>query len=213
MAIMQVFTRVTCFLVVALGAVIPVLAQSPGQPGQFDYYLLTLSWTPEFCHGHASNAECSEHRGFMVHGLWPQYKDGTWPANCTTTQAVPTDTSPVANIMPQDIIPHEWEKHGTCSGLSGNDYFSLIRKVFESIKIPDQFASPSRSFTLHLSDLKKAFEQSNPSLADQDIAVQLNRKYLNAVEICLSKSDNPAPIACTGVKDVSGGTFIVPPVQ
>jgi ribonuclease T2 len=203
-----------CFLVLTLAAAFPSRAQQPETPGQFDYYLLTLSWSPEFCHGHPSAPECGAHRGFMVHGLWPQFNNGTWPANCQTNQPAPTDTSPVAGIMPQDIIQHEWEKHGTCSGLSGNDYFALIRKVFDSIKIPPHFVSPSQSFTVRPGALKDAFEKSNASLADQDIAIELaSGRYLSAVEICLSKGDNPSPIACSSVKDIHGGTFIVAPVR
>jgi ribonuclease T2 len=202
-----------CFLLVLSGAAFQAGAQQPGPAGQFDYYLLTLSWSPEFCHGHPSAPECSEHKGFMVHGLWPQFNNGTWPANCQTNQPGPTDTSPVANIMPQDILQHEWEKHGTCSGLSGNDYFALIRKVYDSIKIPDQFASPTQSFTFRPAGLKTQFQQSNPPLAQSDMAIELSGKYLSGVEICLTKSENPAPIACSSVKDVHGGTFIVPAVQ
>lgn len=37
--------------------------------GAFDYYLLTLSWSPEFCLTHPSAAECSAHPGFILHGL------------------------------------------------------------------------------------------------------------------------------------------------
>jgi len=212
---MRVLTTTCCFLIVTMAAAIsPAHAQQPGQPGQFDFYLLTLSWSPEFCHGHPGAPECSQHRGFMVHGLWPQFNNGAWPADCQTTQPAPTDTSPVANIMPQDILPHEWEKHGTCSGLSGNDYFALIRKVFDSIQIPSQFAAPTRSFTIRPAALKDAFEKSNPGLADQDVAIQLNSgRYLNAVEFCLNKGSNPTPMPCANVKDVHGGTFIVPPVR
>jgi ribonuclease T2 len=188
-------------------------AQQPGQPGQFDFYLLTLSWSPEYCHGQPNAPECGAHHGFMVHGLWPQFNNGTWPANCQTNQPGPTDTSPVANIMPQEIIPHEWEKHGTCSGLSGNDYFALIRKVFDSIKIPDRFVSPAQSFTLGPAGLKAAFQQNNPTLAPQDMSMELSGKYLSAVEICLTKSDTPVPMACSNVKPARRGTFIVPPVQ
>jgi ribonuclease T2 len=210
---MRNLAAICCFAIAIFPAAFQARAQQPGPPGQFDYYMLTLSWSPEFCHGHASAPECGAHPGFMVHGLWPQFNNGTWPADCQTNQPAPTDTSPVANIMPQDIISHEWEKHGTCSGLSGNDYFALIRKVYDSIKIPDRFASPSQSFTLRPAALKTAFQQSNASLAPQDMAIELSGKYLSAVEFCLTKGDTPAPMACSNVKDVRGGTFIVPPVQ
>ncbi len=188
-------------------------AQSQGTPGVFDFYLLTLSWSPEFCHGHPNAPQCSEKLGFIVHGLWPQYNNGTWPLNCPTNNPAPTDTSSVSQIMPPSILQHEWEKHGTCSGLSGNDYFRLIRRIFDSLKMPGDLTSPTRSFTLTPAALKKDFENTNSSLADQDIAIQLNHGYLNAVEICFSKGATPAPIACTNVTDIHGGTFKIPPVR
>lgn len=197
----------------ALTAAFPVRAQQPGTAGQFDFYLLNLSWSPEFCHGHPQDSECSEHRGFLVHGLWPQYNNGSYPANCVTEQPPPTDTSPVSGIMPQEIIPHEWQKHGTCTGLSGDDYLKLIRKVFDSVTLPDRFKAPPQTFTEQPPQLKKDFEQANPALTDQAIAIELTHGYLSAVEICFSKADTPAPIACSNVKDARGGTFKVAPVR
>src|SRR5580692_7150493 len=48
-----------------------------GQPGAFDYYVLALSWSPEFCHSHPTKPECVWGKfGFVVHGLWPQYANG-----------------------------------------------------------------------------------------------------------------------------------------
>jgi ribonuclease T2 len=200
-------------MVLACGLAFAGQGQSAGQAGVFDFYLLTLSWTPEFCHTHQSNPECSGHHGFMVHGLWPQNKDGSWPQDCQTSQPGPSDTSPVADIMPSDIIDHEWQKHGTCSGLSGDDYFKLIRSVFDSITIPQDLKSPSQAFTTRPARLKDDFEKANSSLSDQAMAIQLTGGYLNAVEICLSKGDNPQPIACSGLRDVHGGTFKVAPVR
>jgi ribonuclease T2 len=57
-------------------------AQHKGQPGKFDFYLLNLSWAPEFCSIQGTSPECTGavHYGFIVHGLWPQNNDGT----CTT---------------------------------------------------------------------------------------------------------------------------------
>jgi ribonuclease I len=48
--------------------------------GVFDYYLLTLSWSPTFCLTHKDDAQCSgKGYGFVLHGLWPQYAKGGWP--------------------------------------------------------------------------------------------------------------------------------------
>jgi ribonuclease T2 len=191
----------------------PALSQQPGKAGQFDYYLLVLSWSPEFCHGKPGSSECKDHRGFVLHGLWPQYNNGGYPVDCATTQPPPTDLSQIKQIMPPEIVAHEWQKHGTCSGLSGDAYFRLAESVFESIKIPADLIAPTRTTTSRPSTLKKDFENANPSLADHDIAIQLQQGYLNAVEICLSKGDRPAPTACLHIHDVSSGTFKIPPAQ
>src|SRR5580692_9741169 len=63
-----------------------------GTPGEFDYYLLSLSWSPAFCLSSPGAAECNGPRrfGFIVHGLWPQYERG-WPQNCDVRGAVPED--------------------------------------------------------------------------------------------------------------------------
>ncbi len=186
---------------------------SSGQAGVFDYYLLVLSWSPEFCHSKPSAAECGKHQGFIVHGLWPQNNDGSYPSNCRTTQPPPANYSSVADIMPPELVRHEWQQHGTCSGLSGDNYLALIRRAFESINIPGQWKAPQSSFALAPRKLKQQFEQANLHLNDSEMAIQLRGRYLNAVEFCLSKSQNPAPVTCSNVRDAAGGTFLVPPVR
>ena len=184
-----------------------------GQAGVFDFYLYVLSWSPEFCHSRPSAAECSQHAGFVVHGLWPQNRDGSYPTNCATTQPGPTDSSSLAGIMPPEIIAHEWRQHGTCSGLSGDAYFGLIKRLHGSLAIPAQLKAPASSISWSPQQLKKAFESSNKALQDGELAIQLRGHYLNAVEFCLSKGADPQPIACSGVKDTTGGTFLIPPVR
>lgn len=59
-------------------------------PGQFDFYVLSLSWSPSFCAGATERAaergsgggaataqQCGPRPySFVVHGLWPQYEKG-----------------------------------------------------------------------------------------------------------------------------------------
>lgn len=89
-------------------------------PGTFDYYLLVLSWAPEFCTTNASNAsssECDPKRGFgfVVHGLWPENTDGSYPSNCEPARQVeePTVQHMLALMPARGLIRHEWAKHGT----------------------------------------------------------------------------------------------------
>src|SRR5690242_4828750 len=87
-----------------------------GEPGAFDYYLLTLSWSPEFCHSHSDKPECqSGHHGFVVHGLWPQYANG-YPEHCSNAPGL-SNPAEMTDIMPDTgLVGHEWSTHGTCSG-------------------------------------------------------------------------------------------------
>src|SRR5437763_15696110 len=98
------------------------VAASSGQQqrraaAQFDFYLLNLSWSPEFCHSHPSAAECAMHSTFVLHGLWPQNRDGSYPQNCSSAPG-PADPSQYSELYPDpSLLRHEWAKHGTCSGL------------------------------------------------------------------------------------------------
>ena len=196
-----------------LSCTLPLFPQKSGKPGEFDYYLLVLSWSPEFCHGKPSAAQCKEHRNFVLHGLWPQNNDGSYPINCATTQPAPTDLSKIKQIMPSEIVAHEWQKHGTCSGLSGDEYFRLAATLFQSIKVPTDLVAPTRTATMRPAEFKKDLENVNPGYADQDIAIELRQGYLNAVELCFSKDDHPTPTACLHVPDAKNRTFRIPPVR
>jgi len=112
----------------------------PDAPGQFDYYILSLSWSPSFCEtatGNARRQQCGPRPfSFVVHGLWPQYERG-FPESC---QVPPPRLD--RNIMRGmlDLMPapglvfHEWDQHGTCSGLPPREYFDLVRRGREKVR-------------------------------------------------------------------------------
>ena len=206
-------TRVACILVLLLsGALLALFAQSPGA---FDHYLLSLSWSPEFCSSNPASAECgSGHRyGFIVHGLWPELRNGGGPEYCSHAPGPdPAEAGSMLDIMPDlHLIEHEWQAHGVCSGLNANEYFKLIRKAFTSFRIPRQFSSPQAWFSISPLDVKKAFEESNPNLNDAAMAIGCRGNYLSAVSICLSKDLHPVP--CPAVRDCRARTIRVAPVR
>src|SRR5439155_1314714 len=99
-------------LMVLLLASDDLMAQKKGKPGVFDYYLLTLSWSPQFCTTKPSDPQCNgQHKfGFVVHGMWPQFKNGSWPQMCSTKPGL-SDPSAMLDIMPsKSLIAHEWQK-------------------------------------------------------------------------------------------------------
>jgi len=187
--------------------------QRTGTPGVFDYYVLNLSWSPEYCYSNSSNVECTagHHFGFIVHGLWPEFQNGSYPENCSNAAGLSNPGS-MLDIMPDPgLIRHEWETHGTCSGLSAQAYFDLVRKAFTSISIPPDFTNPTHPLTLSPTQLKADFEQANPKLQDGDLMISCSRGYLKAIEVCLTKS--LAPMACPAARSCTSRTIRVPPVR
>jgi ribonuclease T2 len=178
-----------------------------GQPGAFDYYVLALSWSPEFCHSHPTKPECVSGKfGFVVHGLWPQYANG-YPENCSTAPGL-ADPSRMADIMPDaGLVAHEWTKHGTCSGLDADSYFKLVRQAFESVKIPAQLKSPTRGFSITPQELKEEFVAANPRLKAEELAVSCGNNYLTGIDVCLEKRLQPR--ACEGIRDCRANTVKV----
>jgi ribonuclease T2 len=170
-----------------------------GTPGQFDYYLLTLSWSPEFCHSHPDKPECqSGHHGFIVHGLWPQYVDG-YPERCSTTPGL-TNPAEMTDIMPDaGLVAHEWSTHGTCSGLDADGYFKVLRQAFASVKMPDRFVAPRQNFSMPPDEIKKEFVQANPNLKPEHMTVSCGNNYLTAVSVCMTKDLKPT--ACQNLRD------------
>lgn len=181
-----------------------------GQPGAFDYYVLALSWSPEFCHGHPTKPECASGKfGFVVHGLWPQNEDG-YPENCSTA-AGPSDPSGMADIMPDtSLVAHEWTTHGTCSGLDADAYFKLVRQAFESVKIPARLTTPDKKFSITPQELKKEFVAANPQLKPEDLAISCGNNYLTGVSACMDKQLRPR--GCAGLRDCRANVIQVAPL-
>ncbi len=190
-------------------------AASAGRPSahaasaQFDFYLLNLSWSPEFCHSHPAAAECATHSTFVLHGLWPQNNDGTYPHNCSSAPG-PADPSQYSDIYPDpSLLRHEWTTHGTCSGLAADAYFSAARKAFHAVTVPPKLAALTSQTSLPLDQILGLFKASNPSIAQSDMALSCGNNYLTAVEICLDKSLQPIP--CSSVRSCRANTVKIPP--
>ena len=165
------------------------------QAGQFDFYVLALSWSPSFCEaagerGTPPQQQCAGRPySFVVHGLWPQYEKG-FPEFCQ--QPAPrldrNIVSSMLDLMPSPrLIFHEWDKHGTCSGLNPNAYFENVRKVRALVKIPDAYLDLKEPLMVTPDEVEDAFVQANPGLARDAIAVTCDSRRLGEVRICLGK--------------------------
>ena len=167
-------------------------------PGEFDFYVLALSWSPSFCAaseergntGRSQQTQCGERPySFVVHGLWPQYERG-FPEYCERSpEWVDRGTvSAMLDLMPaQALIVNEWKKHGTCSGLKPRAYFETIRKARAAVKIPDELLQLSKPKMISPEELEADFIKANPGLTANAISVTCDSRRLSEVRICMSK--------------------------
>jgi ribonuclease T2 len=168
------------------------------EPGQFDFYVLALSWSPSFCdavgerspESVARQPECGDRSfSFVVHGLWPQYERG-FPEYCQNP-APRLDRNVVSSML--DLMPsprlifREWDRHGVCSGLPARAYFETIRKARATVKIPAPYLDLAQPKTVSPGEVEDAFVAANPGLPHEAIAVGCDAKRLNEVRICLTK--------------------------
>lgn len=187
-------------MAVGMALAAPAAAQDRRQnePGKFDYYVLSLSWSPSYCEASAERApnrapdqQCGARPfAFVVHGLWPQYERG-FPSYCQVP-APRLDRGIVGSVL--DLMPsprlvfHEWDRHGTCSGLTPHAYFETMRKARAAVKIPDDYLALGQPTMVTAADVADAFVKANPNLSRDDVAVMCDRKRLSEVRICLTRS-------------------------
>lgn len=169
----------------------PVAAAGTG----FDFYVLSLSWSPTFCLEQgpdAPNLQCGADRdfAFIVHGLWPQFERG-WPEFCDSDEP---DRVPDAlarrlrDIMPSPgLVGHQWRKHGTCTGLSQEEFVTAVREAYDRVAIPAAYASADRASRADPDAVEADFRKANPGMPAAGIAVTCQGGRLDEVRICLSK--------------------------
>lgn len=194
-------------------------ATSSQAAASFDYYMLTLSWAPDFCalpNVPKDPAECGKgrHVNFVVHGLWPQDEQGRGPEHCGSASPVSQDIVRVMlNYIPTaSLIQHEWTNHGTCSGLSAADYFAAIRKVRDSVKLPKAFVAPSQEMKLSPAEIDAQFAAANPGFPKAAFKASCKNGELQEARICFDK--NLSPRACSAsAGECPAPTMVVRPVQ
>jgi ribonuclease T2 len=198
--------------------------------GQFDYYMLVLSWSPTHCseveaeiESDRVDAQCAglkgRRYGFILHGLWPQYEKG-YPERCPTAWR-PFVPEPViaslGDVMPsRGLVIHEYRTHGTCSGLLPAPYFALARRFFNRIRIPERHRNPFERQFLSPREVMGDFLQANPGLKPGMIAITCGGpgNRLREVRICMTKDGRPRPCGNANARQICrAGRMQVPPVR
>ena len=194
-----IFSRFLLSLVLIVVSAGMASAQDRRQnaPGEFDFYVLSLSWSPSFCEAASergnsgrSQIQCAGRPfSFVVHGLWPQYERG-FPEYCQrpSPRLARNIMNSMLDLMPAPgLIFSEWDKHGTCSGLGERAYFETIRKARAGVKIPEEFLQLSEPKTIAPGEIEEAFIKANPGLSSSAISVTCDSRRLSEVRLCLSK--------------------------
>lgn len=176
--------------------------------GEFDYYVVALSWSPNWCamEGDARRSpQCAPESGFgwVLHGLWPQYHRG-WPSYCRTIHAQPTRamTAEMADIMgTPGLAWHQWRKHGVCSGLTAHAYFDLSRRAYDSITRPEILRQLDKPVRLPARLIEEAFLRDNPNISHDMLTVTCRDGRIQEARVCMSKDLIPVPCGSDIIRD------------
>jgi len=186
---------------------------------QFDFYVLALSWSPDYCASNGNNdpQQCSlgKKLGFVLHGLWPQYNKG-YPSNCSTEKMPESVKAQFPGLYPNDdLFDHEWEKHGTCTGLTPVEYLQAGKTLKAAVTVPAEFRSPEKPFRTTMDQLKSLFVQANPGYSTNGIEVSCSSsgKYLKEIYVCFAldgtASSCSAEMHKTALKSCQAKDFLV----
>ena len=198
---------------------LPVWAEND-KAGQFDYYVMALSWSPNWCEleGDAKGSDqcAARHdQGWILHGLWPQYHRG-FPSYCRTSERAPSrgQANAMADIMGTGGLAwHQWKKHGVCSGLSSAAYYELSRKTYASVKRPEIFRKLTKDIKLPASVVQDAWLKANPNLEADGITITCKKGHIQEARICLSRDLKPVPCGQDVVRDCRMKDAVFTPVR
>ncbi|CAM6081751.1 unnamed protein product [Calypogeia fissa] len=142
--------------VVAL-LVCSVLFGAVVQAQDFDFFYFVQQWPGSYCD--TRSGCCFPLTGapkavFGIHGLWPNYNDGSYPQSCGSESYDPQDVTDLLAEMDDDwgslacpssdsenFWNHEWSKHGTCSGMNEHDYFQAALNLYTTYDITGALAN------------------------------------------------------------------------
>jgi ribonuclease T2 len=213
--------RIHAFVAAALALSLHfAAAQTPGEPGRFDFYVLALSWSPSYCEaegGAADPAQCRSGRpfAFVVHGLWPQHERG-YPRACADPAPRIPDAliDSMLELMPaRGLVIHQWRAHGTCAGLPAGDYFALVRRARARVSVPERFHRLDRHTMVSPSEVAEAFRAANAGLGADMLSVTCDGRRLREVRICLARDLGFRPCPELARQSCRAARVVMPPVR
>jgi len=185
---------------------------------QFSYYLLVLSYAPDFCdqaQGNQDPRECGagRHVGFVVHGLWPQGETSRGPENCGPASPVSPEIiqATLSYIPTESLIQHEWAAHGTCSGLSAADYFAALRKARDSVTLPADLNQPAQKLQFSPARIESKVATTNPSFPNTAFRTSCyNNGELEEIRVCMNKDLSPRACGASAGECTAASVTLLP---
>ena len=197
------------------------MARAEGErAGDFDYYVLSLSWSPTWCalegdRRGSPQCEADKDFGWVLHGLWPQYEAG-WPSYCPTSAVNPrrSRTREEADLYGSSGSAwHQWNKHGRCTGLSADDYYRLSREAYGRVERPALFRKLTETVRLPTGVVEAAFLEVNPELEADGLTVTCKAGRIQEVRICLTRGLEPRDCAPDVARDCRMSDALFAPVR
>lgn len=197
------------------------LASAEGErAGEFDYYVMALSWSPTWCAlegDRRGSPQCAAEadNGWILHGLWPQFENG-WPSYCATSARNPSrrDTREEAGLFGSSGNAwHQWNKHGRCSGLTANDYYRLSREAYARVTRPEIFRKLDSPVRLPAKVVEQAFLEENPGLAADQITITCKSGRIQEARVCLTRELEPRRCGADVIRDCTSSNALFDPIR
>ena len=178
----------------ALAALAAAAVPTAHAASPVENYALAISWEPAFCLTVSGKPECSSETPsrqdahvFSLHGLWPQSGSycGVSAAQKSADEAGKWSTLPAVTLQPATeaalqveepgtqsyLERHEWTEHGTCSGLSQQNFFAPTLAMLNSINASNLGSTVSANVGGHvtLAQLQTAAKLDFGTYASTDI--------------------------------------------
>ncbi|MGR3511274.1 MAG: ribonuclease T2 family protein [Paracoccaceae bacterium] len=188
--------------------------------GDFDYYVMALSWSPTWCAlegDRRGSPQCDADAdfGWVLHGLWPQYETG-WPSYCPTSARNPSrsDTRAEADLYGSSGSAwHQWNKHGRCSGLTADDYYKLSREAYGRVTRPELLRKLEDPIRVPASVIEQAFLEDNPQLDADQITITCKSGRIQEARICLTRDLEPRRCGRDVIRDCRATDALLDPIR
>ncbi|MEO1292974.1 MAG: ribonuclease T [Pseudomonadota bacterium] len=195
---MRLFPAVV-FLVSLFAPIVQAETAASRADAPFDFYVMRIVWTPSLC-ADSANADprCEASvGGFALDGLMPSF-EAAQPSFCLQGSTAPSRryADEMSDIMHSgDWAWYQWKKHGSCSGLAGEEYFDAARRAYASIVSPPSLETLDREVEVPLQAITDTMLQINPDLPVDGISVTCQNGRMHEMVICFDPNLHPRACA------------------